>query len=85
LLSKNLEIKKQRSIILSAVLYGCETWLLILWKESRLRVCWNRVLRKTVGHKRDEVTGKWRKLSNEELNDLYSSSNIVWVIEFRRM
>jgi hypothetical protein len=56
-----------------------------LRKESRLRVYENRVLRKTVGPKRDEVTGKWRKLHNEEINDLYCSSNIVWVIKLRRM
>jgi hypothetical protein len=45
----------------------------------------NRVLRKMCGLKRDEVTGEWRKLHNEELNDLYCSSNIVWVIKSRRM
>jgi hypothetical protein len=45
----------------------------------------NRVLRRVFGPKRDEVTGKWRKLHNEENNDLYSSSNIVWVIKSRRL
>jgi hypothetical protein len=44
-----------------------------LREERRLRVCENRVLRKIFGPKRDEVTGEWRKLHNEELNDLYSS------------
>jgi len=43
------------------------------------------VLRRTVGHKRDEVTGEWRKLHNEELNDLYCSPSIVRVIKSRRM
>jgi hypothetical protein len=43
------------------------------------------VLRKVFGPKRDEVTGEWRKLHNEELNDLYSSPNIVWVVKLRRM
>jgi hypothetical protein len=85
LLSKNLKIKIHRNIILPVVLYGCETWSLTLREERRLRVFENRVLRRTFGLKRDEVTGKWRKLHNEELNNLYSSSNIVLVIKLRRM
>jgi hypothetical protein len=68
---------------LPVVLYGCETRSLILREESRLRVFENRVLRKIFGTKRDEVTGDWRKLHNEELNDLYSSLNIVHVIKWR--
>jgi len=59
--------------------------LLILREECRLRVLENRVLRRIFGPKRDKVTGKWRKLHNEELNYLYSSLNIVWVIKLRRM
>ena len=50
-------------------------------EERRLRVFENRVLRRIFGPKRDEVKGEWRKLHNEELNDLYSSPNIVWVIK----
>jgi len=50
-----------------------------------LKVFENRVLRKIFGPKRDEVTGEWRKLHNEKLNDLYCSPNIVWVIKSRRM
>ena len=69
LLSKNLKIKIYRNIILPAVLYGCETWSLTLREEHRLRVFENRVLR-IFGPKRDGVTGEWRKLHNEELNDL---------------
>ena len=80
LLSKNLKIKIYRNIILPVVLYGCETWSLTLREEHRLRV-----LRRIFGPKRDGVTGEWRKLHNEELNDLYCSPNIVRVIEWRRM
>jgi len=54
-------------------------------EESRLRVSENRVLRRICGPKRDEVTGDWRKLHNEELNDLYCSANIVRVMKARRM
>ena len=54
------------------VLYGCETWSLTLREEHRLRVFENRVLRRIFGPKRDGVTREWRKLHNEELNDLYS-------------
>jgi hypothetical protein len=85
LLSENTNIKIYRTIILPVVLYGCETWSLTLKEEYRLRVFENRVLRRIFGPKRDEVTGEWRRLHNEELNDLYSSSNIIWVIKSRRM
>jgi len=67
------------------VLYGCETWSLTLREERRLRVSENRVLKKVFGPKRDEVTGEWRKLHNEELNDLYSLPNIVRVVKSRQM
>ena len=65
------------------VLYGCENWSLMLREERRLKVFENRVLRRIFGPKRDEETGEWRKLHNEELNDLYSLRNIVRVIKSR--
>ena len=70
LLSKKLKIKIYRTIILSVVLYWCETWSLTLREERRLRVFENRVLRRIFGPKRDKVTGEWRKLHYEELNNL---------------
>ena len=81
LLSRNLKIKIFRTVILPVVLYRCETWLLTLREEHRLRVFKNRVLRRIFGPRRDDVTGEWRKLYNEELNDLYSLPNIVRVIK----
>jgi hypothetical protein len=81
LLSKNLKIKIHRTIILPVVLYGCEAWSLTLREERRLKVFEDRVLRRVFGPKRDEVTGEWRKLHNEELNDLYSLPNIVRVVK----
>jgi hypothetical protein len=73
LLSKNIKIKIYRYIILPLVLYGCETWFLTLREERRQRVFENSVLSRTFGPKSDEITREWRKLHNEELNDLYSS------------
>ena len=70
---------------MSVVLYECETWSLTLREERRLRVFENSVLRRTYRSKRDEVTGEWRKVHKEELNDLYSSPNIVRMIKSIRM
>jgi hypothetical protein len=85
LLSKHLKIQIYRTIILPVGLYGCETWSLTLREERRLRGFENRVLRRVFGPKRDEVTGEWGKLRNEELNHLYSLLNIVRVVKSRRM
>jgi hypothetical protein len=63
----------------------CETWSLTLREEHRLRVFENKVLRRIYGPKRDEGTGGWRKLHNEELHDLYSSPSIITIIKSRRM
>ena len=58
-------------------MYGCETWLVSLTKERRLRAFESRVLREIFGARRVEVTGEWRRLHDEELNDLYTSPNII--------
>jgi hypothetical protein len=80
-----VKIKIYKTIILPVVWYGCETWSLTLREEHRLRVFENMVLRRIFGPKRDEVTGEWRKLHNEELHILYSSSNIIRQIKSGRM
>jgi len=67
LLSKNVKMKIYRTIILPVVLYGCETWSLTLWEERRLGLFENTVLRRIFGPRRDEVTGEWSRLHNEEL------------------
>jgi hypothetical protein len=67
LLSRNIKIKTYKTIIFPVVLYGCETSSLTLREEHRLRVFENRVLRRIFGPKKNEVTGGWRKLHNEEL------------------
>jgi hypothetical protein len=69
LLSKDINIKIYRTIILPVVLYGCETWSLTLREKHKLRVFENRVLWRIFGPKRHEVTGEWRRLHNEDLND----------------
>jgi hypothetical protein len=84
LISKNLKIKTYKTVISPFVLYGCETWSLVLREEHRLRVIENKVLRRIFGPKREE-DGSQRKLRNDELHNLYSSPNIIRVIKSRRM
>jgi hypothetical protein len=81
LLSKNIKIRINKTIILPVLLYGCETWSL----THRLRVFENRLLMKIFGLKRDEVIGSWRKLHNDELHNLYCSPSIIRIIKSRRM
>jgi hypothetical protein len=85
LLSKNVKSKIYRIIMLPVVMNGCETWSLTLREESRLRVFENKVLRRIFGPKRDEVTGGWRRLHNNELYAPYSSPSIIQVIKSRRL
>ena len=80
-LSKNLKIKICRTTVLLIVFYGCETWLMTLREEHRLRMLENRVLRRIFGPRKNKVTGEWRRLHNEEM---YSSPDIVWVIKLKR-
>jgi hypothetical protein len=84
LISKNLKNEIYKTEILPVVLYECDTWSLTLREEHRLRVFENRVLWKIFGPKMEE-DGSWRKLHNDELHSLYSSSNIVRVIKSRRI
>jgi hypothetical protein len=85
LLSKNVKIRIYKTIILPVVLYGCETWSLPLREQHRLRVFENRVLRRIIGPKRDEVIRGWRKPRNEELHNLYFSPSIIRMNKSRRM
>jgi hypothetical protein len=85
LLSKDIEIRIYKTIILPMVLYGCETWSLILRAEQRLRVFESRVFRRKFGPKRDEVAGDWRKLHNKKFHNLCCSPSIIRVIKSRRM
>ena len=84
-LSNNIKVKIHGTIILPVVLYGCETWSVILKEERRLRGFESWVLRKICGPKRDEEAGQWKILHSVELYGLYCSSNIIRVLKSRRM
>jgi hypothetical protein len=85
LLSKNVKVRTYKTPTLPLALYGCETWSLAVRGEHKLRVLEKRVLRRIFEPKRDGVLGGWRKLHNEELHNLYSSSGIIRIIKSRRM
>jgi hypothetical protein len=85
LLSEHTKIRIYTAVILSVVLYGCETWSLTLREGHRLRVFENRVLRRIFGLERNEVTGGLRNLHNEELHSLYSSPGVIRMRKSRRM
>jgi len=80
-LSKNINTKIYRNIILSVVLHECETWTLTMREERKLRLIENRVLRKIFGPNRDDVSKERIRLQNEKLYCLYFSSNIIRVIK----
>jgi len=78
-------LKIYRTVILPVILYGCESWSMILADEHKLRVFENKVLRKIYRKKRDEMTGEWRRLHNEELHGLYDLPNVVKIMKSRRL
>jgi hypothetical protein len=80
LLFKNIKIRIYKTIILRVVSYGSETWSVTLREVHRLRVP-----RRIFGPKRNEVTGGWRKLHNEDLHNLYASPSIIIMIKSRRI
>jgi hypothetical protein len=85
LLSRNIKFKVHKTIILPAVLHGCDTCSLILREERRLRVFENRVLRRIIGPQSDNVAGEWRNLHSEELHTSYSYPNVIRQMKLRRM
>jgi hypothetical protein len=86
LLSRKLKIGISKTIILPAVLYGCETWPPTVRVEHRLMVFEKRVLRRRIfGPKKHKATGDWKKLQYEDLRDLYPASSIITIFKSLRM
>jgi hypothetical protein len=86
LLSKNIKNEIFKTVIFACYyIRVCETWSLTSREEHRLRVFENRVLRKIFCPKREQVAEEWCRLHNEELRELYSSANIIWLIKLRRV
>jgi len=81
LLSIHMKMKIWRTLILPMLSCWCETWSLILREGCRLMVFENRVTRNIFGPRRDEITGDWRKLHNEDLRGLYYLPDNIWVIQ----
>ena len=82
-LSKKFKVNTYKTIILPVLLYGSETWTLTLREEQILSIFENKVLRKILWAKKDEITGEWRKLHNADLHALYSSPNIIMSLKLR--
>jgi hypothetical protein len=85
MLSRNIKVKINKTIILPPTLHGCKTWSFTLREGHRLRIFENSVLRRTFGPKGYEVIGEWRKLHSGELHNLYSTPNIIRQTKSRRM
>jgi hypothetical protein len=83
-LRKNVTSRKQRNLILPAVLYECEIWSLTLREEHRLRISEKRVLRRTSDVWSYVVTRRWKKLYNEELHNVYSSQIVIRMVKLWR-
>jgi hypothetical protein len=83
--SQNIKIRTHETIILPAVVYGCETSSLTSREEHRLRVFEKRVLRRIFGPEREDVKRGLRKLHNEEFHDLYSSPNNIRLLKLKKM
>ena len=85
ILSRNIKLRIYKTIILSVVLYGCETRSLTLKEEKKLRIFENKIARKIFGPRKDEQRDEWRKLHNLELYNLYGIPDIIRTLRLRRL